>query len=369
MPDRVALPNAWKWLAVMAGALLLLWLLSPILLPFVAGMGVAYFLDPLADRLQRRGLSRGAATGLITFVFFGAVALAAILLVPIIVEQAVGFAGRAPGYLEELRRWLMPWAERALAMVDGGDREAATAALGKYGEKIIGMLGEIAGGLLRGGGALFGLVSLVVITPVVAFYLLRDWDLVIARVDSWLPRARAQTIRQLLRDMDAVIAGFVRGQATVCLVLAVYYGLSFSLIGLDFGLAIGIATGVFSFVPILGAGLGGLAAVAIALFQFWPDFPMIGAVAAVLGIGQFLEGQLLTPKLVGDKVGLHPAWVIFALLAGGALFGFVGLLLAVPTFAVIAVLARYFLGQYLQSSLYRGDGPPPPPSSSSGASP
>jgi predicted PurR-regulated permease PerM len=220
---------------------------------------------------------------------------------------------------------------------------------------------EAAGGVLRSGQAVLSLLSILVITPVVAFYLLRDWDRLTARVDSWLPRDHAEVVRTQLREIDRILAGFARGQATVCLILAAYYGGALTVAGLEFGLIVGVVAGLASFVPLVGS-IGGLVlSVGLALLQFDETWRVL-VVAAIFVAGQAVEGNYLTPKLVGDRVGLHAVWVMFGLLAGGALFGFVGVLLAVPVAAVIGVLARFALTQYLASPLFRGhvgpdDGP------------
>jgi predicted PurR-regulated permease PerM len=348
------------WAAVAGGALLLLWLLSPMLLPFVAGMAIAYFLDPVADRLERAGMGRTAATALITAVFFIAVIAVLLLIVPVLQSQLAGFLGRLPDYVLALRDLIAPLAERVLGEIDW-DQPAAELkrVLAEHRDQALAILRNVASGLLGGGLAVLNLLSLVVITPVVAFYLLRDWDKLIARVDGLLPRPQAETIRAQAREIDRVLAGFARGQASVCLILAAYYGLALSLLGLDFGLVIGIAAGLLSFIPYVGAGLGLIASVGLALIQFGLDYVMVGLVLAVFVVGQAVEGNILTPRLVGAQVGLHPVWIIFGLLAGASLFGFVGMLLAVPVFAVIGVLVRFALQRYQASRLYHGpDGPP-----------
>ena len=208
-------------------------------------------------------------------------------------------------------------------------------------------------GIWESGLALLNLLSLVFITPIVAFYLLRDWDRIIERVKNWLPRAYADDILEQARQIDETLAGFVRGQGLVCLILAVYYSVILSVVGLEFGLIVGIGAGLISFVPFVGAISGFVAGLGLAVFQF-DSWAWVGVVAAIFVVGQVLEGNVLTPKLVGERVGLHPVWVIFGALAGGALFGFVGVLIAVPVTAVVGVLMRYALGQYLDSRLYHG---------------
>jgi predicted PurR-regulated permease PerM len=197
-------------------------------------------------------------------------------------------------------------------------------------------------------------VSLVVVTPIVAFYLLEDWDHIIAKIDSWVPRDHVETVRSLGRDINTAMAGFIRGQGTVCLVLGTFYAVLLSFSGLKFGLAIGAIAGALTFIPYAGALIGGVLAIGVALVQFWPDFWSIGIVVGIFALGQFLEGNFLSPKLVGKSVGLHPVWLMFALFAFGYAFGFVGLLLAVPMAAAAGVLMRFALRQYLGSALYLG---------------
>ncbi len=339
------------WLAGLLLFLLALWLLADILLPFVAGMALAYLLDPLCDRLERWGCSRTLATVLVTAGMLVALAAVLLLVVPLMRAQIAALVEALPGYLEMLETRLIP---RLLRLGErlgvGGAEELRGRAAGEVSQ----LAGWAGGALLRvltGGVALVNLLSLVFITPVVTFYLLRDWDRLVARIDTWLPRAHAPLIREQARAIDRTLAGFVRGQATVCLVLAVYNGVGLSLIGLEFGLAVGVLSGLLSFIPFVGTIFGLVASVGLAFAQF-DDWWRIGAVAGLFLVGQFLEGNVLSPKLVGSRVGLHPVWVIFALLAGGALLGFVGLLLAVPAAAVIGVLARFALGRYLASRYY-----------------
>ncbi len=198
------------------------------------------------------------------------------------------------------------------------------------------------------------LVSLLVVTPIVAFYLLLDWDHLVAKIDSWVPRDYVQEVRTIARDIDRAMAGFIRGQGTVCLLLGIFYAIGLSLAGLNFGLAIGFGAGLLSFIPYVGALVGGVLAIGVALVQFWPDYTMILVIIGIFAAGQFIEGNFLSPKLVGSSIGLHPVWLMFALFAFGYLFGFVGLLLAVPLAAAMGVFVRYALGQYLGSKLFTG---------------
>lgn len=343
------------WGIVLAFLVVLIYVLRSVLLPFVAGMAIAYFLDPAADRLEGWGCSRTLATSIITALFFLVVVAVLLLLLPLLQAQLVDLFAKLPevgralwsevtGYMESLRATLPPEQIAKLEKELGN-------ALGATVSGAAGVLGKI----WSGGIALFNLVSLLFVTPLVAFFLLRDWDRVIAKVDSWLPRNHAGTVRSLAGQVDTMLAGFVRGQAIVCLVLGSFYAIALSIAGLDFGLIVGLLAGLISFVPFVGAAFGLVISVGLAIVQF-SDWQDIVIVAAIFAVGQAVEGNILQPKLVGDRVGLHPVWVIFALLAGGALLGFVGILLAVPAAATIGVLVRFLLAEYLKSPLFGQDG-------------
>jgi predicted PurR-regulated permease PerM len=348
--------HAAFWLIFSIVVFFLLFELRSVLTPFVAGMIAAYFLDPVADRLEAAKFSRTMATATITISFFLFVAGAAALITPLIQSQIINFAGRIPVYIDSFISKIMPIAEQVLSHLSEEDiGKLRNAAEGQAGTAV-----KWAGGLLAhvwaGGMALLSLLSLIFITPIVTFYLLRDWDLIVAKVDGFLPRRHAETIRTQIRTIDETIAGFVRGQALVCFTLALYYGIGLSLVGLDIGLVVGIATGIAAFVPYVGAIAGFVLSLGLALAQF-SDWLPISMVISIFAFGQVLEGNILTPKLVGGRIGLHPVWITFALLAGGALFGFMGVLLAVPVAAVIGVLIRFMLDRYLKSSLYHGTQP------------
>jgi len=345
--------RALAWLAALALFVLLLDVLAAVLLPFVAGAAIAYFLDPVADRLERAGVGRTLATSMIVGAFFVVVVGALVLLFPLLQAQVVGLLALLPGAIDKAHAYAAPLIERLKTDLPPDAVQQLTAAAGSYAGAAVKWAGGLLGGLWKGGVAFFNLLSLVVITPVVAFYLLRDWDVIIERFDSYLPRDAAPTIREQARAIDVTIAGFVRGQASVCLALAVWYGTALTVVGLKSGLLVGLGAGAISFIPYLGAATGLAVGVAIAAVQFG-TWPMVAVVAAVFVIGQLAESYVLTPRLVGDRIGLHPVWIIFALLAGGALFGFTGVLLAVPVAAVIGVLIRFGLKRYLASPLYTG---------------
>jgi predicted PurR-regulated permease PerM len=333
---------------------LFLFVFSNILLPFIAGMALAYFLDPVADRLQRVGLSRFLATIVILLAFVVLLVLVLVLVVPALAKQLAGLAEGIPGYISALQNLVTnfdsKWLERTLG-VNAADLRAGLNSLLGQGT---GFLTTLFKSIWSSSVAIINLGSLFVVTPVVAFYMLLDWDRMVATVDSWIPRQYLETVRGIARDMDRSIAGFVRGQGTLCLILGIYYATGLTIVGLNFGLLIGLLAGLISFIPYVGSLTGLVLAVIVALVQFSPHWQWIGAVLIVFFSGQFIEGNILQPKLVGSSVGLHPVWLMFALLAFGALFGFVGLLIAVPASAAIGVLTRFGLSRYLASPLYRG---------------
>lgn len=350
--------HVWFWLIGLGLVLISLYFLSEVLLPFVAGMAIAYILDPICDRVERWGCSRTWATTIVVVIVALVIGLVLLLVVPLLYAQIVELIERLPEYLRQIEQRVMPIIERLMDRFSAPADEDAQQVVESKGPDVLALAGSAVLAVFSGGLALVNLLSLVFIMPIVAFYFLRDWDRIVARIDTWLPRAHADTLRDLARQIDRRLAGFVRGQALVCLALALYNSIGLTLIGLDFGLVIGVISGVLSFIPYVGTIFGFLASTGLAIVQFgdW----RIGLVAGLFVLGQFIEGNFLTPKLVGDRVGLHAVWIIFALLAGGALFGFVGLLLAVPVAAVIGVLARFGLQRYLASPYYDGRAPVAP---------
>ncbi len=343
------------WLATLAVAVLFLFVLRDILLPFVAGFAVAYLLDPLADRLQRIGLSRLAATLLILVLFVVSFILGLVLLLPFVVHQLAAFVDKLPETVTRLQKLLAEQGGPIVERLGGADALSdMQRSIGNLVGQAATWFGAFLTGLWSGGQAILSVLALLVVTPVVAFYLLVDWDHMVATVDGWVPVRQRENIRALARDIDAAIAGFVRGQTTVCLALGTFYAIGLTLIGLNFGALIGIAAGLLSFIPYVGSLTGLILSVGVAMVQFWPDYKWVLATLGVFVFGQFVEGNILSPKLVGASVGLHPVWLMFALLAFGTLFGFVGLLLAVPLAAAVGVVARHGLRRYLESPLYRG---------------
>ena len=344
------------WIGTLATVIAVLWLLSDVLLPFIAGFALAYVLNPLTSRLERMGMSRLLAALAIVSVLLLAIILLFLLVVPILVSQLAAFIDNIPGYVRAIYALLTdpsrPRLSRAVTEYFGGADKSVNDLVAQGA----GWLATFLRSLWSGGRTLISIFSLVVVTPVVAFYLIYDWPRMVENVDGWLPRSNRDTIRALAAEIDAAIAGFVRGQTAVCLMLGAFYALALSLVGLNFGLLIGFMSGLISFIPYLGSMTGLVLSSGVALAQFWPDWRWIAVVLGVYLVGQFVEGNVLSPKLVGDSVGLHPLWIMFALFAFGYLFGFAGLLIAIPLAAAIGVLARFGLRQYLASPIYTGEG-------------
>ena len=354
------------WLVGLALFLISLYLLRAVLLPFVAGFAIAYLLDPICDRLERAGCSRLVATCIVTAGFVVVAAALLVLIAPLIQGQVIDLIFRLPDLLSAVQRWAAPLVIAFEERFGSGQVDELRQALGGQIGAILRWIGVALQQILTSGLALVNILSLVFITPVVTFYLLRDWDLLVARIDGWLPRQHAPVIREQARLIDQTLAGFARGQGTVCLILGTFYATALSAAGLDFGLAVGLMTGLLSFIPFVGTITGFVTSMGLAIAQFTglpegTDWLSIGMVAGIFIIGQVVEGNFLTPKLVGDRIGLHPVWVIFALLAGGALFGFVGVLLGLPAAAVVGVLTRFVLTRYKASHLYHGGLPPSDP--------
>ncbi len=331
--------------------MLLLWLMGNVLLPFVVGGAMAYFLDPVADRLERAGLSRTGATVVIGLAAVLLMILLVLSIIPTLVNQLAALVNAAPDIVKRLESFLM---DQFPQLADSTSTMRQT--LSSIGKAIQERGGELANGLLSSAMGIVSMVVFLLVVPVVAFYMLLDWDPMVNRVDALLPRDHAPVVRRLAREVDTVLAGFLRGQVMVCLVLGTYYAVALMIAGLQFGLIVGAIAGAITFIPYVGALVGGALAIGLALFQFWGDWLSIGIVAAIFALGQFLEGNVLTPKLVGKSVGLHPVWLLLALSVFGSLFGFVGMLVAVPVAAVIGVVVRFAVERYQTSLLFTGQG-------------
>jgi predicted PurR-regulated permease PerM len=343
------------WFGAFVVFVLFCWVLGDVLLPFVAGMVLAYLLNPLADRLERHGLHRLLATLIVLGLFILVFVLAIIIVVPLLGSQLLQFIQRIPEYFRLLQDLIVTEANQEwIRRMIGTETLDLRKSVGDLVGQSAAWAGTFLQGLWSGGRALISLVAILVVTPIVTLYLLLDWHRMVSKVDSWLPRDHRNTIRGLAREIDSVLAGFIRGQAIVSLVLGTFYAVALTLAGLNFGLLIGFAAGVLNFVPYLGSTAGLLIAGGVAIAQFWPDWLSIAVIIGIFLSGQIVEGYFLQPRIVGDRVGLHPVWLIFALFAFGYLLGFLGLLIAVPLAAAFGVLVRFALRQYLASPLYTG---------------
>ena len=353
------------WIAVLGLSVYALVSLSGVLLPFLAGITIAYLLDPLASALERLGLNRLGASALILGLFVAALLLILVLLVPVLAHQLAAFALNLPGIAARLQDLVILEGGRVIESYGGEtlrklgiDGPFTPADMQSSIGSVVGQAINYAIGLVRslwsGGRALFGLFSILVVTPVVAFYLLVDWRRMTGAIDGWLPLQHRQGVRAIARDIDRALAGFVRGQSLVSLILGTWYAVGLTLAGLNFGFLIGITGGFLSFVPFVGSLAVLVVAAAVAVVQGWPEWQLILTTLGVVLSGQFLEGNVLSPYLVGHSIGLHPVWLMLALVVCSSIFGFSGLLVAVPLAAALGVLSRFALRQYLSSPLYTG---------------
>lgn len=345
--------KVFAWAAIVVVLIFFVVLFKQVLLPFVVGLAVAYFLDPVADWLERKRAPRWLAATLAIAGFALAVLLVLVLAFPLLQTQFAAAAEALPRYAAKIEDLLGGLVSIASQTLDEGDLQRLRDAVGGQVGKAVELFGALAKKLFSSGMALINVSTFLFVTPIVAFYFLRDWDRLIAWLDRLIPRQHVATVREQARLIDQTLSGFVRGQATVCVVLGLGYGIALTLAGLQFGFVIGVLSGILAFIPYVGSIFGLVASVGLALLQF-DDVFRIGLVAVIFVIGQVIEGNVLTPKLVGDRVGLHPVWVIFALFAGGAVLGFLGMLLALPTAAAIGVLVRFAIAQYRESEIFLG---------------
>jgi predicted PurR-regulated permease PerM len=375
MPDQNLRPKRAQWAGLtlqqqaalwglaFVGLAAVLYFLSPILAPFVAGTALGYLLDPVADRLQKAGLSRLGAALLLLVLFLLLLAAFLLLIVPILSRQFAVFLTTLPGYVATLQGLLTDLSDKftgayfsGLLQKFGLGGAASTIDVQKYINDIAAeaavLLGDFLKSMLTRGVALINVVSLIVLTPVVAFYMLLDWDNMVDVCDKLVPPRHRADVRALSRDIDKALAGFLRGQSTVCLFLGVWYSLGLTLIGLNFGFLIGVLAGFLSFIPYVGSLTAFVLSITIALVQAWPDWRLPLEAIAVVSAGLFLDGNVLSPRLVGGAVGLHPVWIMFALFSFGSLFGFSGLILAVPVAAALGVILRFVARRYRASALY-----------------
>jgi len=338
------------WTIAASILLIFLWLLGDILLPFVLGAAIAYLLDPIVDRLERLGTGRVLGTILILMAAFFVLFFIFLLLIPLAIDQFRLLAAAAPDLVTSVQALVL----NQIASISP-ESEALNSTVSNLSTMAQEKLGIIFGSVMASAISLIDVIMLMVITPVVAVYLLVDWDRILEKINELLPLDHASVVRSLASEIDSTLSAFVRGMIAVCLVLGIYYATALSLIGLEFGLIIGFIAGLVSFIPYVGALLGGVLAIGLALIQFWGDFELVALVVGVFIVGQIFEGNILTPKLVGNSVGLHPVSLILALSLFGAFFGFIGLLLAVPLAASAGVILRFFIKKYKISRLFLGE--------------
>ena len=341
------------WLFVFLLLIAALWVLKPVLLPFLAGMVIAYFLNPVVDILTRRHVPRWLGSLVVLLLFVLVVVSLGVLILPMLNHQIGALLNSIPNYIQQIRMHYIPWFQTWLARFSPDDVERLRDAAGQSAGEAASFFANMMKNIISGSFAVIDVMALSIITPVVAFYLLRDWPKLTAAIDSSFPRRHYDVIREQLDTIDATLSGFIRGQALVCLSLGLLYSTGLSVVGLQYGVAIGVTSGVLSFIPYVGTIFGWVVSLILAFVQFENDWVHIGMVAGVFYVGHVLEAYVLTPKLVGHRVGLHPVWVLFALITGAKLMGFTGVLIAVPTAAVLGVLARFAIGRYKESALYK----------------
>lgn len=347
-----------QWAALGVGVCWLVWLLAPILTPFAVATLLGWLGDPLVDRLELTGRSRNTAVILVFALMALLLALVLIILVPMIESQISTLIESLPRYRLWFTGVAIPWIEErfGIQIASWLDLDHLIELVRSNWERAGGMATTLLGYVSRSGFALIGWMTNLVLIPVITFFFLRDWDLMVGRVASMVPRDHIGTVSRLARESSEVLGGFLRGQFLVMIILGIMYGVGLWAVGLDLGILIGIIAGLLTFVPYLGPTSGVVLGVLAALMQYG-DWKHIAGVLAVFGVGQLIESYWLTPKLVGDRIGLHPVAVVFAVLAGGQLFGFLGMLLALPMAAVVNVLLRYAHERYTQSTLYAGGHP------------
>lgn len=345
-----------SWVALLVVFILFMYVFRGILLPFIAGMILAYLLDPVADLLEKIKFSRFWATLTILVVAVALFIGLFLFIVPPLIQQLVGLIERLPGYISQLQAYATDYGNKyAPTIIERlGEERAAEFQnwLNQLLNQGIGFLVDVTTRVAQSGLTLLNALGLLIVTPVVAFYLLLDWDQMVKRIDELLPRAHRDEVQHVFGEIDKAMAGFVRGQSSVVMILAAFYATALTLADLNFGLAIGLAAGLFSFIPYVGFLVGFVLSIGVAIVQFWPDWFMVGVVFGIFMVGQFIEGNILYPKLVGRSIGVHAVWLMFALFAFALLFGAVGVLLAVPMAAIAGVLGRYAVQKYLESPLY-----------------
>ncbi len=341
------------WLIILSLFLFFIWQLENILLPFILGIAISYFLDPVVDKIEEYGFNRTLSTSIVLGSFALLFSALLLVLVPTLYTQLIGLYNALPNYISKLNdisyKYLGEFVPKDILTPDTINKINSSNLNGiaeKWGKGIFKTIWS-------SGQAIFSFFSVILITPVVAFYLLRDWDIMTEKLHNLLPKEHKADINRILKDIDITLSGFVRGQAVVCFLLGAFYSISLIIAGLNFALFIGMGAGLMAFIPYFGSIIGMGVALIVAWFQFG-DISNLMIIAGIFLAGQMIEGNFLTPKLIGEKIGLHAVWVIFALMAGGELFGFLGVMIAVPISAIIGVLIRFSINKYLQSAYFHG---------------
>jgi predicted PurR-regulated permease PerM len=342
------------WLAALAVLVLAIAMLKDILLPFISAIVIAYFLNPVADRLEAKGIGRLWAATIMVGLMGVLLALAVVLLGPLLIEQLRQLISALPSDIDRLRETLEGFARSWLGPSFPAFKASLDRSVTNVSQDWAGNMATLLASMWSRGLAIVNFLALLLITPVVVFYLLVDWHPMLARVDAALPRDHAATIRRLAGEVNDAVAAFIRGQGAICLILGIGYAAGLSWAGIDYGLLLGLSTGLLSFIPIIGWIVGLLLSSVFAIVQFWPQLTPLLKVIGVLVAGVAIDTAVLSPRLVGKKIGLHPVWLIFALFVFSYLFGIVGTLVAVPLAAAIGVLARFAVRVYLDSSVYKG---------------
>ncbi|MCS5597731.1 MAG: AI-2E family transporter [Alphaproteobacteria bacterium] len=341
------------WVTVLALIILSLWLLQAVLLPFVLGATIAYLLDPLVERLDKWGINRALSTILILTVSFAVFVLIVALIVPALYNELRALIEALPEYIEKAKAFILPYIDIIKEKTGLESQRDIIAILYEQKATAFKASNTVLNGLAAGGSSLVTLLSIIALTPLSAYFFIKEWPRIMAYLEQLLPRAHEKTLKMLLNKMHNIVSGFIRGQLMVAFFLAIFYAIALKLAGLQYGVIIGLSAGFLSIIPMLGA-IGGLIAATATAWLTTFEFGYTGLIAGIFIFGQILEGNFLTPKLVGDQVGLHPLWVIFAVMAGGALMGLAGMFLAVPIAAIIGVLIGFAISQYKATPLYTG---------------
>ena len=341
------------WFFLFAAFLAVLWVFKPVLLPFLAGLAIAYFLEPAVTKLEYRKIPRWAGALIVLSAFLLIVVAMFLLIWPLLRSQGTALINALPDYIGKLREHYLPWAQDWLARFSPEDVEKIRGAATQSTGDAISWVSQTLRNVVTGGFAFVDAVALSILTPVTAFHVLRDWGKLTTTIDQLIPQRHYAIIRAQMTAIDETLSGFVRGQAIVCVILGVVYSLGLVMNGLKYGATVGVIAGVLTIIPYVGTVFGWAMSVILASVQFNGDWLHIGLVVTVFAIGHFLEAYVLTPRLVGHRVGLHPVWILFALIAGVKLMGFMGVLIAVPTAAVLGVLVRFAVRQYRESALYK----------------